>query len=399
MRGIPLRCAVLLASAGLFGALAGTPAATADDFSRVDRDPAVGADLVLDDGRSAPTALFSLRVGERDSVRAYATRVDEEVRPRTAYVESDWSDREGWEQVPEATDPADRASWIVAHSYPGVALTSLALDADELHVDEAQAIAGTQAALWHVLDGTELDRDANDSAVVAVHDLLVRGSARAVDTAAELSLEVAPTQLEAVDPEAPLGPLTVGSAGSGSLRLSVHGAPASWLVDGDGQQVSRAGDGDRLYLDVDPAVRAGVATVHVHGSDLPLPEGRLFAGRDGASTQPLVTAEPGTMSSSATATLTWRGSTTPEPGPGADDAAESEAPDVEEEAPAAEAPAAESARVEQPEPPESPSATDDRIADDDLAITGTWLSALLVIAGALVVSGLLILVLGRRRRD
>lgn len=396
MRGIPLRCAVLLASAGLLGALTGAPAATAEDFSRVDRDPVVGAELVLDDGRTTPTSLFSLRVGARNTVRAYAARVDQEVRPRTAYVESRWSDREGWAQVPEATDPADRASWIVANSYPRVALTPLAVGAGALHVDEAQAIAGTQAALWHVLDGAELDRDANDAAVVAVYDLLVRGSADVVDTAPEPSLELTPDRLESVAPEAPLGPLTVGSAGSGSLRLSVHGAPASWLVDGDGQRISRAGDGDQLYLDVDPSVPAGVATVHVHGSDLPLPEGRLFAGRDGASTQPLVTAEPGTMDSSAAATLTWHRSASSEPE--ADEATESGEP-VVEEVPATEAPAAGSARVEEPLPSESPSATDDRIADDDLATTGTWLSALLIIAGALVVSGLLILVLGRRRRD
>ncbi|WP_304453548.1 thioester domain-containing protein [Nocardiopsis sp. YSL2] len=396
MRGIPLRCAVLLASAGLFGTLTGAPAATADEFSRVDRDPVVGAELVLDDGRSASTSLFSLRVGARNSVRAYAALVDQEVRPRTAYVESHWSDREGWAQVPQATDPADRASWIVANSYPRVDLTPLAVGAGALHVDQAQAIAGTQAALWHVLDGADLDRDANDAAVVAVYDLLVDGSAEAVDTAAEPSLDVSPDVLEAVAPEAPLGPLTVGSAGSGSLRLSVHGAPASWLVDGEGQRVSRAGDGDSLYLDVDPSVPAGVATVHVHGRGLPLPEGRLFTGRDGASTQPLVTAEPGTMNGSAAATLTWHRSTPSEPEE--EEAARSEEP-VAEEGPATQAPAAGSARVEEPSPPESPSANDDRIPDDDLASTGTWLSALLIIAGALVVSGLLILVLGRRRRD
>ncbi|RKS10760.1 TQXA domain-containing protein [Nocardiopsis sp. Huas11] len=395
MRGIPLRCAALVASAGLFGALTGTPAAAADDFSRVDRDPVGGAELVLDDGRAVDTALFSLRVGERESVRAYATRVDEQVRPRTAYVESSWSDREGWSQVPEAADPADRASWIVANSYPRVALTPLAVGAGTLHVDEAQAIAGTQAALWHVLDGAEPDRDANDAAVLAVYDLLVQGSAEAVDTAAEPSLAVSPTQLEAVAPQAPLGPLTVGSSGSGSLRLSVHGAPASWLVDGEGQQVSLARDGDKLYLDVDPSVQAGVATVHVHGTHVPLPEGRLFAGRDGASTQPLVTAEPGVMDTSAGATLTWHRSTPSEPD--ADEAVESEEPVVEEE-PATAAPEPGSARVEEPVTSESPSATDDRIPDDDLASTGTWLSALLVIAGALIVSGLLILVLGRRRR-
>jgi TQXA domain-containing protein len=381
---------------GLLGALTGAPAATADDFSRVDRDPVVGAELVLDDGRSVQTALFSLRVGARDSVRAYAARVDEEVRPGTAYVESDWSDREDWAQVPGATDPADRAGWIVAHSFPQVDLTPLALGAGALHVDEAQAIAGTQAALWHVLDGAELDRDANDPAVVALYDHLVQGSSAAVDTVAGPSLEISPAQLEAVAPDAPLGPLTVASAGTGSLRVSVRGAPASWLVDGDGRQVSRAGDGDRVYLDVDPSVPAGVVTLHVHGEGVPLSEGRLFAGRDGARTQPLVTAEEGATSGSATATLTWHQSTPSEP-----EAAEAASDEEEaaEEEPAAAAPLPEDAGVEAPAVVETPSAADDRIPDDDLASTGTWLSALLIIAGALVVSGLLILVLGRRRRD
>src|SRR5699024_5254418 len=59
------------------------------------------------------------------------------------------------------------------------------------------------------------------------------------------------------------------------------------------------------------------------------------------------------------------------------------------------------APTDEPESTASPeeTATDDQISDDSLARTGTWLSGLLIIAGALVVSGLIILVLGRKKNS
>src|SRR5699024_2097686 len=112
----------------------------------------------------------------------------------------------------------------------------------------------------------------------------------------------------------------------------------------------------------------------------------LFTGRDGVSTAPLVTAEPGTATSTSTATLTWY----PDEDPSADDEAARTEPPVDE----AEAPEPDTGG----ESEESAAETDDHASGDHLASTGTWLSGLLVVAGALVVSGLLILVLGRKRR-
>ncbi|WP_150237366.1 thioester domain-containing protein [Nocardiopsis quinghaiensis] len=392
MSGILRRCAALLSSAALVGTLVGVPAASADDFSRVDRDPVTGAVLVLADGREVGTALFSLRVAAQDSVRAYTAASDEEVFPQAAYVESTWSDSPQWTETPHETDPPDRANWIVSHSYPTVDLPALTERADLSQLDESQAIAGTQAALWHVLDGAEPDREANDATVVALYDHLVEGSAAAVDSTVSRSLDVTPAHVEAIDPGEPLGPLTVHSSGSDPVKVSVRGAPVSWLVDGDGEQVAQAYDGDELFLEVDPSVPAGVATLHARGQGVPLPEGRLFTGRDGVRTRPLVTAEAGTATSSATATFTWHpeqtGESSPEGTPG---------PVPEEESPSL-GEADQEATPEEgthQEPPEA----EDRIPEDGLAHTGTWLSGLLVIAGALVVSGLLILLLGRRRHD
>ncbi|MBR8740481.1 Cys-Gln thioester bond-forming surface protein [Nocardiopsis sp. MG754419] len=387
MSGILRRCAALLSATALIGTLSVSPV-HADDFSRVDRDPVAGLPVVLDDGREPDTALFSLRVADEDSVRAYAMVADEEVRPRTAYVESAWADRPEWTDTAWATDPADRANWIVSNSYPHLPLLSLGLSTGVPLLEEQTAIAATQAALWHVLDGAEPDREANPEDVLRVFDHLVEGSTAAQGGTTARSLELSPTHVEAVAPAEPLGPLTITSAGEEPVRLSVRGAPASWLVDSEGREVSLASDGDEVYLAVDPSVPAGVVTLHARGSSVPLEEGRLFTGREGVRTQPLVTAEPGMATSSTTATFTWHAE---EPAAGdVDDEPMTVAP--EEPAPLDAEP------TEEPEAVTEVPETDDRNPDEGLAFTGTWLSGLLVIAGALVVSGLLILVLGRKRR-
>ncbi|MFE1170726.1 thioester domain-containing protein [Nocardiopsis sp. NPDC058789] len=388
MSGILLRCAALLSASALIGTLTTAPVA-ADDFSRLDRDPVAGLPVVLTDGDEVDTALFSLRVADEDSVRAYALVVDEEVRPRTAYVESAWADRPEWTGTTGAPAPANRANWVVSNSYPNVALPLLGAASGVLFLEEAHAIAATQAALWNVLDGVEPDPEANHPDVTALYTYLVEGSLDAGGGTTARSVEVSPAQVEEVSPEDPLGPLTVSSAGEGPVRLSLRGAPASWLVDAAGREISQAHDGDELFLDVDPSVPAGVATLHMRGDEVPLEEGRLFTGREGVRTQPLITAEPGSATSSTSATFTWRGEEpqerTEEPEP---ETAEPEAPEVRE------------APSPEPVPEETPTAVaQHRNTEDGLALTGTWLSGLLVIAGALVVSGLLILVLGRKRRD
>ncbi|MER6626065.1 thioester domain-containing protein, partial [Streptomyces sp. NPDC000931] len=330
MSGILLRCAALLSASALIGTLTTAPVA-ADDFSRLDRDPVAGLPVVLTDGDEVDTALFSLRVADEDSVRAYALVVDEEVRPRTAYVESAWADRPEWTGTTGAPAPANRANWVVSNSYPNVALPLLGAASGMLFLEEAHAIAATQAALWNVLDGVEPDPEANHPDVTALYTYLVEGSLDASGGTTARSVEVSPAQVEEVSPEDPLGPLTVSSAGEGPVRLSLRGAPASWLVDAAGREISQAHDGDELFLDVDPSVPAGVATLHMRGDEVPLEEGRLFTGREGVRTQPLITAEPGSATSSTSATFTWRGEEpqerTEEPEP---ETAEPEAPEVRE---------------------------------------------------------------------
>ena len=383
MTGILRRCAALLSSTALGVAMASAPAA-AEDFSRVSGTPVHGVPVVLASGEEEPTSLYGLRVGEHGAVHAYAASTDHEVQANSAYVESGWSGVEGWSGTSEETDPSDRANWIVSNSYPNVPLDELAQETDHPGLDEATAVAATQTALWRVLDGVEISPGANAPAVVDMHDHLVEHSAGSEMGEPSGSVEVDPPHLELSSPEEPLGPLELSSTGDGPLALSLRGAPESWLVDAEGEQLGSAHDGDEVYLDVDPDVSSGVATLHVRGDGVPLSEGQLFTGRDGISTAPLVTAEPGTATSTATATLTWY----PDEDSPADDEVARTEPPVDE------APEPDTGG----EPEESVAENDERASGNHLASTGTWLSGLLVIAGALVVSGLLILVLGRKRR-
>ncbi|WP_017605362.1 thioester domain-containing protein [Nocardiopsis alkaliphila] len=388
MSGTLRRCVALLCATALIGTLSASPS-LAEDFSRVDRDPVSGMPVMITDGVEADTALFSLRVADQGSVRAYATVLDEQVRPRTAYVESAWAEHPEWSDGTSSTDPADRANWIVRNSYPNRPLDTVASAAGLTRLEEHTAIAATQAALWHVLDGVDPDPEANDGDVLHLFEHLVQGSSTARDGTTARSLEVSPSHLEAVAPTEPLGPLTVSNSGGEPVRVSVRGAPASWLVDGEGREVSLVEDGGPIYLNVDPSVPSGVATLHVRGSDVPLEEGRLFIGREGVRTQPLITAEPGTATSFTTATFTWHAE---EP---SEATVDDHPPPVEPQSPSPH----EETHAGTPEATAQATEGGDRNSEDGLAFTGTWVSGLLVIAGALVVSGLLILVLGRKRRD
>lgn len=395
------RCAVLLTAIAVYGAVAlGTAAWAGDDFSRVDRDPVAGAQVRLAGGQDAPTFLYSLRMAREGAVRAYGADVGETVRGDAAYVEADW------DEVADAGSAAPhRVNWVVHHSYPRVGLRRLAAASGARALSEEHAIAATQAAIWHLAGDVRLDRDPqeNPAEVIALYDHLVSGAAGARDTAAGPSLALTPQRIDASAPQEPVGPLTVSGAGADAVRLSVRGAPASWLVDARGEGVSRVSEGDEVFLRIDPAVPAGVATVQVRAKDVPLEAGRLFTGRDGVRTQPLVTAEPGTTTSTAASTVVWDTAASAESGGGG----ESGGPEDEgapDSGPEPRAPAGAAPEGSAPAPPHTAPGQDTAGGGEDasgsgLARTGTWLSGLLAIAAILVASGGAALVVARRKAN
>ncbi|WP_017625668.1 thioester domain-containing protein [Nocardiopsis chromatogenes] len=384
--------AALLCAAAL--ALAGAPAAAAapDGPARVERAVAEGARVRLDSGEDVATALYSLRIDDAASVAAYGAALDGEVDHSAAYVES------GFEALEAPEDAAGPVAWVVAHSYPAVDLEDL--DAPGAGgLDEGQAIAATQAAVWHFTDGAELagpgGSGGNDPRVERFYRHLVAGAERASEAPAAPTLALEPGRITGADPAAPLGPLRVSTTGTGPVRVEVNGAPGARLADAEGETVAEVADGEEFYLHVPADPGAGVATVHARAGTAALSPGRAFSGRDGVATLPVVAAEEALTGASAEVKADWAAPSADggASGPGAPAMPEASPHTPARERPEAAAPSAAPSASPSPAAPGGGAAQ----AEDSggLALTGTWLGGLLAIGGGLAAAGLAAVVAAR----
>jgi TQXA domain-containing protein len=376
------RCAAVLCAAAAIGAGA-VPASAAEGVIRVDPAPVAGAPVRLADGVSAETALYRLLVDGAASVPAYGAALGDGVDVGAAYDETAWT-------APAAPTPdPGPLTWIVRNSYPRLDLDRLRAESGVPGLTEEAAIAGTQAAVWHYTDGTDLAAAGGGNApeVRALYDHLVAGAVVHGAATAPPTLSVTPERVEGADPAGPIGPLTVRTTAAGPVAVSVRGAPGVRLTDAEGAEVTRVADGAEFELRVDPSVPEGVATVYASAEDAAVAPGLLFTGRDGVQTRPLVTAGSAVAEATVAVTVDWSAAA-PSPPPAAE--APSPSPAAPTESPSA-----------RPEPAATPSAaagTDGRRPEGGLAFTGTWAGGLLAIGAGLLAVGAAAMYAGRRRR-
>lgn len=201
--------------------------------------------------------------------------------------------------------------------------------------------------------------------------------------------------MESADPAEPIGPLTVHTSALGPVSVWVRGAPEGRLTDADGTEVARLGDGDRFFLRLPETAGAGVATVYAGVSDAVVAPGRLFVGRYGVSTQPLVAAGSAMAGATASVKVDWA-----PPEPEAPDAPASPAPEADPAPSSAPPSTAPAQAAPSPSDSETPMVVaEDRRPRERLAHTGTWLGTIVIVGLALVAVGATALYLGRRRRD
>ncbi|MDA8371989.1 MAG: thioester domain-containing protein [Nocardiopsaceae bacterium] len=353
--------------------------AAAEDFSRVDRTSTAGEVIRLTNGEAVETALYHLVVDGDASVPAYCADISTSVDHQAAYIEGGWSD------IPDThvTDP-QQLNWIVRNSYPHIDLERLRSESGVSGLTKDQAIAATQAAIWHHTNGADLSTAAgtengNHRRVQELYTYLVT-EARENDAAEPPpSLTVTPGRIKGADPAEPLGPLAVRTTSTSPVALSVKGTSSLRITDADGAPLAEASDGEEFYLRVDPSAPEGVATVYARALDATLEPGRVFTGRDGVQTQPLITADSATAESTTVVKVDWL-----RDAPAAESGAESE-PE-----PTAPAEPTEPAETASPSPSPSPSEVviaDDRKPENNLVRTGTWV-------GAIVITGLTLLAAG-----
>ncbi|GAA1769531.1 thioester domain-containing protein [Streptomonospora arabica] len=399
MSGLMRRCLAAAAAALAFAGGSAVPAA-AEDLSRVAPETEQGATIRLAGGGAAETALYRLMVGDDAAVEAYCADISTSVDPQAAYAEAAWEAG----AAPNAAPTAPGAvSWITAHSYPHVGLDRLREASGVAAASRAQAIAATQAAVWHHTNGVDLERERPQGSdrlppTVRLYDYLLEGARREADSDPGATLELTPDRVEGADPAGPIGPLTVHTTSPGPVRVWVSGTREGRLSDAEGDAAEQVGDGDEFFLRLPPETPAGVATVYAEVTDARVRPGRLFVGKDGVQTQPLVVADTAVTGATASVKVDWvaeapSSEAPPRPEPSASQAAEADAaapPSPSSSALSAASPSASSAGVV---------VAEDRRPDDNLAHTGTWLGSLLILGLALVAVGAAVLYLTRHRRS
>jgi TQXA domain-containing protein len=217
------------------------------------------------------------------------------------------------------------------NSFPTVDVTTLAKTVNAAGgLTKAQAVEGTQAAIWHLSDGVDLNANGNDASVVALYNYLVNNATSLPQPSSNPTLTVdAPGNTSGAAGDK-IGPFTVHTnMGTVTVTGAVPPGVTIGAVDASGKQVAldQVTDGSKVYFDTSAGISPGSGSFTVSG-DSQL--GQLFIGKDEANTpgkpgyakqncktkpvQSLIVAQSTTLSQSEkaswTATVT---STTPPP--------------------------------------------------------------------------------------
>jgi TQXA domain-containing protein len=233
-------------------------------------------------------------------------------------VEKDWADH------PAADSPftANQAgiNWILHNGYPVVSTDRLTTRLAETGatltggLSEKEAIAGTQAAIWHLSDATDLNREnpvpgqvAAGRDVLALYDFLTGPANVGIGEQPAPSLKIEPDSLSGAAGQR-IGPFTVRTNGSVE-KLTADLPDGVTVVDESGAELDAAGvkDGTRLFIDVPAGAADGTADVSLTATAR-VETGRLFVGRDygeGGVTQSLIVAQAESSQVTATARGTW----------------------------------------------------------------------------------------------
>ncbi|MEU3272140.1 thioester domain-containing protein [Saccharomonospora sp. NPDC006951] len=393
------RSGLAKAGAVAFGAsaallLSALPAAADDTTARLETGThADGLAVNVGQGHNREsTTLFNLTVGDGDStLQAYCVEISVKIDPERSLSETPW------DKFPNPDSPfhenRDKINWVLQHGYPAVDLGGIE---DKLDVEfrdglsKKEAIAATQAAVWHYSDGKDLSKTdptpgARDSGkdVLAVYEYLT-GDENTGISEPNPSLSVSPESVSGKAGER-LGPFTVSTTGSVDEIVSELPEGVT-ITDSEGNALDAAAieDGSEIYVDVPEDAEEGSGAFKLNGT-AHVDTGRLFVseGYDKKPAQSLIVAASDKHKLSTGANVDWQAApqeTTP--------------PEETTTTPAPSTTPSEAAPAPTTEAPVSPQAN-----SGDLAETGVSIMTPILIGAALVAAGAGALLLQRRRKS
>ncbi|MGH3880399.1 MAG: thioester domain-containing protein [Actinophytocola sp.] len=298
------------AGAGVVGAaavlmMAAAIPASADPASGVVDGGSEGFNVNVGDGKlkNISTSLIGFRLEDGTKLGMYCVEIHTRIDREHAMVE------QPWDEYPNADSPfhsnRDKINWVLHNGFPVKSTDDLAAQLGEGLTDglsEREAITGTQAAVWHFSDDTNLDREnplagngdeAAATDVLAVYDFLTGDANVGIGDQPTPALEVSPSELSGKAGER-IGPFTVSTTGSID-RLTANLPEGVKVTDLDGVELdaSKIKNGTQLFLDVPAEAPEGEASFELAAS-AKVDTGRLFVGEDYSAerkTQSLIVAK------------------------------------------------------------------------------------------------------------
>jgi TQXA domain-containing protein len=232
----------------------------------------------------APTALLALKPdGGGDDVYAYCVQIGiDEGGQGTVMRQAPWTDYPD----PNASFNSDsgKVNWILHNSFPTAALSDLSLAAKTpTTLSAVEAVEGTQAAIWHFSDNTELDPHShrNDANMVALYQYLVANAVELPQPPDNPTLSIASPSKTTGDTGTEIGPFVVNT-NLQLIQLTQRQVPAGVtlkVVDAAGNNVdpNKIVDGTKVFFEVPKGASPGDGSFTVSGG---LQVGQMFVGED-----------------------------------------------------------------------------------------------------------------------
>lgn len=248
-----------------------------------------------------PTNLLGFTLSDGTKLGMYCVEIHTDIDEEHDMVERPWDDYPN----PDSPFNANRAkiNWVLHHGYPALSLEQVAAQLPSTHdgIDVLEAIAATQAAVWHFSDGVDLNRDDplsgdasddDDAAdALALYDYLTGDANTGLGEAPIPALAIDPTDKDG-SAGSRIGPFTV-STNATVEQLTANLPDGVRVTDKDGNELAANAvtDGTELYLDVPAGAADGDGSFQLTAT-ANVDTGRLFVGKeyDKHPTQSLIVA-------------------------------------------------------------------------------------------------------------
>jgi TQXA domain-containing protein/LPXTG-motif cell wall-anchored protein len=316
---MPNRIAAAVVGAAALLLATAAPATAEAVTGRADSDlNVIGYQVNVGDGwlGTIPTSLLGFTLSDGTQLGMYCVEIHTDIDEEHDMVERPW-DAYPSEDSPFNDNRAE-INWVLHHGYPAKSLEALTAQFPDAHdgIDALEAIAATQAAVWHYSDGTDLNRDdplsgdgsdEEDAAdALALYDYLTGDENTGIGEQPTPTLSVSPAELSGAAGER-IGPFTVTTSGT-IEELTANLPDGVRITDADGTELTAATitNGTELYLDVPEGAADGDGSFELKVSAA-VDTGRLFVGEnyDENPTQSLIVAKSEKTTLTAGASVDW----------------------------------------------------------------------------------------------